>query len=231
MQLQFITVITARLANRIPLARDQVVGAALMVLLFLGDNAIPHESKAQSQPTPAELEKWWVDLSNQDPAKAFRALQRFVGAGNVAVQYLGKQIRPIPLIKQERIRQWIHDIESQDQDTRAVAARELENLGGIAETHLRGALQASSHPNSRKTIAHLLERIEKRRQSPEEMRDLRIVEVMETIGTGNARGLLKRLGAGEPLAPLTKAANSALQRLRGREKREEKGTRIVFDIR
>ncbi|HTU18889.1 MAG TPA: hypothetical protein VMG10_12590 [Gemmataceae bacterium] len=52
--------------------------------------------------------------------------------------------------------------------------------------------------------------------SSEPLRDSRALEVLEQLGTPEARGLLRRLADGAPEARLTREARAVLQRLAAR---------------
>ena len=52
-----------------------------------------------------------------------------------------------------------------------------------------------------------------RAPTAEELRRLRAAEVLESVGTPEARDLLKKLAGGAPGAPLTRDAQGALRRL------------------
>jgi hypothetical protein len=51
------------------------------------------------------------------------------------------------------------------------------------------------------------------RRTPEELRGMRVVEVLEHVGTPDARRLLESLAAGAPGARLTQEAKASLDRL------------------
>jgi hypothetical protein len=59
----------------------------------------------------------------------------------------------------------------------------------------------------------LLDRLDRALGPGEELRRVRAVEVLELIGTPEARRLLEELAGGEPAARLTREASSSLRRL------------------
>ena len=55
----------------------------------------------------------------------------------------------------------------------------------------------------------------------QQLRTIRVVQVLDQIGTAGARDILRRMSAGVPEAMLTREATAALERLAAREKRGE----------
>ncbi len=64
----------------------------------------------------------------------------------------------------------------------------------------------------------MLEKLASGRRSPEEIRTLRALEVLEMIGSAEARKVLEALAAGAPGCELTAEAKAALERLSRRPK-------------
>ena len=62
-------------------------------------------------------------------------------------------------------------------------------------------------------VQQLLDRLEKEVLSADRLRELRAVEVLEQIGTEEARQVLTALAKGDSEAPLTREAKASLRRL------------------
>jgi hypothetical protein len=62
-------------------------------------------------------------------------------------------------------------------------------------------------------IVKILTKVEELGPSPEDLRAARALEVLEHLGTADARALLRALAGGSPGARLTGEARAALQRL------------------
>src|SRR5205807_5936879 len=60
----------------------------------------------------------------------------------------------------------------------------------------------------------LLDKIQKAVLSSHQLRGVRVIEVLESIGTPEARQVLERMAGGTPNALLTQEATAALRRLR-----------------
>jgi hypothetical protein len=79
---------------------------------------------------------------------------------------------------------------------------------------LRAALKSSPSAEARKRIEALVARLEAQRVPPDQLRAVRAVEVLEWVGTPQAREILTGLAKGAPGAPLTADAGAALARLK-----------------
>jgi hypothetical protein len=91
----------------------------------------------------------------------------------------------------------------------------LESLGALAEPALRKALEVKPSPEMRRTIESLLEKLAAT-PSGDHLRALRVIEVLERIGTAEARQFLQTLASGAQAAPLTGEAKAAVDRLTSR---------------
>jgi hypothetical protein len=78
---------------------------------------------------------------------------------------------------------------------------------------LRKALQANPSPEQRERIAKLLEDLEKNVPIQALLAPVRAIEVLEHIGTAEARHVLTELAKGLPEARLTQEAKASLERL------------------
>ena len=104
------------------------------------------------------------------------------------------------------------DLDSDDFAIRQKADEELKKCGASAETALRRELAGQPSLEFRKRATALLESIE-RQNAADWLRELRALEVLENIGTTEARALLADLAKGVPEARLTQEAKASLARL------------------
>jgi hypothetical protein len=156
----------------------------------------------------------WADLADADSAKAFRAIRTLVRARQQSVLFLKERLRPIPPVAAEKLAARIADLDSERFETRSKAAAELEKLEERAEPALRRALrERPSSLEMRRRIETLLQRLDGPITSGETLRRLRAVEVLEHIGSPEARRVLRTLAEGAPEAILTREAKAALDRL------------------
>jgi WD40 repeat protein len=172
---------------------------------------------AESPPEPlnsSDFSTLWRDLGASDAALAYRALWRLVGAGNRAVVFLKAHARPVQSIPAENISRWIKDLDNDQFAVRQRAAQDLEDAGELAESALRQTLEQKPSLEVRRRVERLLTTLAQN-QSPERLRGLRAVEVLENIGTPEARRSLKELAGGVPVARSRREAKAALKRLDG----------------
>jgi hypothetical protein len=98
---------------------------------------------------------------------------------------------------------------------REKATQELDALGETAVDACRKALQGNPSIESRRRLERLLSKQirETGRPSPERLRILRALEVLERAGTVEARQFLTNLAKGASGAWLTREATAALERV------------------
>jgi hypothetical protein len=159
----------------------------------------------------AELESLWKDLASADAGRAFRAVVALSAAPGKAVPWLAERLRPVPAPDARCVARLIARLDSDDFAVRTSAERGLERLGDQASPALRQALEARPTLEVRQRIQRLLDR--RNRLPAEELRLLRGVEVLERMGTKEARALLGVLAKGAAGARLTRDAQAALRRL------------------
>jgi WD40 repeat protein len=174
--------------------------------------ALRKEPKPPADLSTKEIEKHWAALSGGDAAEAFAAVN-VLAAREQAVRFLKDHLKPVSLDPRQ-VERWIADLDDNEYKVREQANDELTRLGAAVEPALRKALDGGAAPEARKRIEALLVAVKEGRDfSPEELRFVRAVEVLERIGTARAREVLKDLAGGAPGAPATVAAKAALKRL------------------
>ncbi len=164
-------------------------------------------------PSPRQLEALWKDLGADDSARADQAGWTLAGSPPQTLAFLKSRLHPVAPVDARQVARLILDLEHDQYAVRQQATAALEKLGEQAEAALRKALKENSSPEVHKRVEALLARIEGPTQAPETLRALRVVEVLEHIGTPDARKLLRQLAGGAPEARLTRDAQGALERL------------------
>jgi WD40 repeat protein len=171
-------------------------------------------SEAHPPPTPADVDRLWTDLAAADAQTAFRAIRRLVNAPDAAVALLRERLLPVPAADAGRVKELIAKLDASKFADRHAAAKELIAVADPAAEQLRTALAETKSAEVRQSLQAILDRLEA--GTPEILRALRAVEILEQIGIPAACEHLKALAGGAAGATLTHAATDALGRLEQR---------------
>jgi WD40 repeat protein len=158
------------------------------------------------------LRTWWEELGSTDREKAYPAYQKLMRSGKSTVDHFGKELAPTPAVNADRINRLVADLDNKEFAVRDKALIELTKLGDVTEPALRAALATSSSAELRRRAEALLEQLDPVKM-PSYIRALRAVEILERLGTSDARKVLENLATGAPEVRLTKEAKASLERL------------------
>jgi WD40 repeat protein len=184
---------------------------ALLWDVALMRKVTPKESPAL---TPKALEGLWANLLGDDAAKAAQAMQTLHAAPKQAIALFKDKLKPAAGVDAKRLAQLIADLSSDTYKVRQSATVELQKLGDVAEQALTRFLKDADPPlEARKRVEKLLAKLGSALPSGEPLRTWRALEVLERIGTKEARQLLSPLTKGAADAQLTREAQQILQRL------------------
>src|SRR5262245_23994266 len=172
------------------------------------ERALPGTEKA--------LASLWDDLGNTDAGRADAAIWALVAAPQQAPALLKKNVRPTPA-PPPGWRDWVKDLGSGQFAVREKASRALEALEERAYPLLKQELTGTTPLEVRRRIKLLLDKLAYPLKSPQTIRELRGVEVLEHIGTEPARQVLQVLARGESGSRLTEEARASLGRLAQRK--------------
>jgi hypothetical protein len=174
------------------------------------------------EPRPAALDDarraaLWMDLGSADAARAFRAMAALADAGPASVRLLEDRMgtRPGPP-DAATLARLVADLDSDTFEVREKAAQKLADAGPAAEPALRKALDNPSSPEQKRRARELLDRIKNDGLPPDYVRALRAVEVLEQIGTAEARRVLRGLASKKLEADVAEEVRASLERLEGR---------------
>jgi dipeptidyl aminopeptidase/acylaminoacyl peptidase len=173
---------------------------------------------------PDELPGLWVDLAAGDAVRAYRAINRLASASDRSVPFLEKALQP-PTSEKEPppVAQLIANLDARSFRVRQRASAELAKLGPRVVPDLRKALAGSPSAEVRRRLEELLSKLAVDGPSGEEMRRVRVIEVLESAGTAEARRLLEALAKKAPTPEMADEAKAALARL------SRQGSKVVSD--
>jgi hypothetical protein len=161
----------------------------------------------------SRLEKLWTELADDEAARAHKAVVELIRSPDSALSLLAHKLRPIPPPPRASIPILLSDLDSNEFVRREKATHELEQLGELAEPALRKALKEKPSLEARKRMEAILEQIERRNLTSDRLRTGRALQVLESIGTPQAKEILEGLSHGATAARRTEEAKAALQRL------------------
>jgi WD40 repeat protein len=179
---------------------------------------VPGPDKVERlRPVPlsvANLEALWQELASPNAPVAYRAMGLLSAAPGRAERFLQKRLESLPRASAAEIARLIADLDSNRYAVRQKASRALQALGEAVEPDLRRVLQSRPDIEVRYRVEHLLARLEKEGPSPAHVRTLRLLEVLEQLGTAEARRTFEALARDPPQPWLAEEAKLALKRLR-----------------
>jgi WD40 repeat protein len=162
---------------------------------------------------PKDAEALWLALADPKAERAFQAGCTLALASHQAVALIRGKLRPIAVPDAGRVRRLIGQLGDKRFAVRKAADRQLRSMGDIVDPDLREALAGRPSLEVRRRLEDIRADWRDAAQSPEQMRPLRAVWVLEQIGTSAAKETLQELATGAEGAGLTRAAKAALAHL------------------
>jgi WD40 repeat protein len=167
-------------------------------------------------PNEKLLAEWWDLLGAMDPPESLVPMVGFEVYPELSIPLFKAHLKPAEGPPPGRVAALIHDLEARKFATRQQALRELEILGALAEPELEAVLEGKPGLELATRVEKLLEKLSGPITDADRLRELRAVEVLERIGTAEARAVLEGMAKGHPGARLTREAKASLERLWGR---------------
>ncbi len=160
-----------------------------------------------------DAEKLWLDLGGATE-NAYRIVWALAGDPERAVEVLSKRLRPDAGATEKEIRELIANLASEKFPQREAAIVRLKQIGVRSLPMLEKGLKDAPNLETGRRIRGLLETVETA-LTPESLRDIRGLLILEMIATPEARRLLGEIAGGDPDAAKTRMARAALARLGG----------------
>jgi hypothetical protein len=195
-----------------PNGRSVVTGSGDSTLLIwdLTDRAGKAQKDVAPRLSASQLKGLWTDLADGDAARAYRAACTLAAARTQSIPFLAEHLPPARRgPSREQIEPLVRELDADSFAEREKAMKELGRLGEPAAPALRQVLAGKPSLEVRRRIDDLLAALERQPG----LRAARAIEMLERIGTPEARHVLMSLTGGAPEARLTRLAKAAVERL------------------
>jgi WD40 repeat protein len=162
---------------------------------------------------PVDLEKRWQTLAEDDAAKGYAAMRDLVAAPAESVDWIKARIKPVAPANPKRVRELIAQLDDEQFRVRQKATTELMQVGEHLVPAIDKALAGKPALETSQRLQNLRKRLTSLVIKGPRLQTFRAVEVLEHIGTPEARQVLQELAGGAPGAMVTTQAQGALARL------------------
>jgi RNA polymerase sigma factor (sigma-70 family) len=190
-----------------------LTGGSDLTALVWDISATTAAPRPDSPPSTEELAQLWDGLADAEAGPAFRALAALAAVPEAAVALARDRLRPVESPDDATLDRLVADLNSDRYAVRQKAEAELDRLAPAAVAGLRARLAGSPTLEVRGRLTRLLARHDPDTPTPERLRELRALELLEQVGTAEARSVLADLTRGGPTARRTLEAAAALHRL------------------
>jgi len=143
----------------------------------------------------------------------FKSEGRFLLAPAETVKLFAEKVKPVETLDPKRIQRLLADLGSDVFAVREAATEALLGLDQQAIPYLEQTLKSTESAEVRLRVKMILEQNRRAAFTSEQLRHIRAVMVLELIGDGESKNLLKRWAGGPVGALLTREAAAALKRL------------------
>jgi WD40 repeat protein len=174
---------------------------------------LPKDDELPATLSQEEAAAFWQALAGDDAARANRALTGLAAAPAQALPLI-KERFPTEWKKPraEQVARWIVELDDDSFKVRERAERALADAGADIVAELRKALANNPTVEAKKRLDGLINRLNGG-GGPERLRSLRAIEVLERIGTAQAKELLRELSRKSLPADLDDEIRASLRRL------------------
>jgi hypothetical protein len=171
---------------------------------------------AKTGPVPgalglAAVESHWNNLTAEAPTAA-DAMNALVGSPAEAISICKMRLRAVPAVDAAAVTRLIGQLDSKSFKTREKAQAGLVAIGDAVVPYLEKASAGSLALETRQRMEKLHGKLTAAILTGDRLRYIRAIEVLERIGSMEARKLLQALAKGAPGALVTMQARAALQR-------------------
>jgi hypothetical protein len=172
-------------------------------------------SRRKGKPAPDEIAGLWADLDSAAAVKAHRAMARLLAVPAETLTLFRKELKPATgkALSEKEVQRLIGQLANDSFEVRQNASQALKQEGQSVRPALLAALKASTDLEKKRRLEELLKALTPSAPVAEWLRPARALEVLEQLGSPEAKRLLETLSKGRGGARLTVAATATLKRL------------------
>jgi WD40 repeat protein len=175
--------------------------------------SLPLEQRATNSLTKDELETCWRELESREAPRAFAAIRALARDPPRTIPLLRMQLRPVFRAEPPRVRELIAALDSDQFRERRQATEELAMQVELVELAIRHAQSSGASAETRRRLEEVLRLREQALLSSRQLQMLRGIEVLENIGSAEAKKVLEAVAGGTPDFRITQEARASLDRL------------------
>ncbi len=158
-------------------------------------------------------ESCWELLGQPDAKLAGRAMRVLARAPSRTVSFLATRLKPIGPASENQIKNWVRALDNKSFQLRETAAANLSAHFEVAEGQLKELLINQTSPEVKRRLQILLKACGLGELAKGQLQTLRGIELLENLGSPEARAILAQLASGDPRLSTTREASAAAQRL------------------
>jgi WD40 repeat protein len=175
---------------------------------------LPQWEKAKEALSDKELSSLWSYLAGDEDVATYQAMQRVVRESNRAVAFFEARVNKLSSLDEPHLAKLVADLDSDEFAVRERATEELKSGNELVEKALRKVLKEKTVPlEAKRRLEQIIDTLANRPAGDERRRRQAGLDVLERIGTPEAKQVLKTFADGPAEAELTREAKTALERL------------------
>jgi WD40 repeat protein len=184
------------------------------VALIWDASSLLQTEKTAGDLTVKELGRLWTQLAGDDETAAFAALQASIAHPKEAVEFFGTRVSKLLALDEPRLAKLVGDLDSDEFAVREKATEELTSGNELVEKALRKVLKEKTLSlEAKRRLEQIIDTMVNRPAGDARRRRQAGLDVLERIGTPEAKKALNSFAEGPAEAELTREAKTALARL------------------
>lgn len=140
----------------------------------------------------AEVQNLWKDLASADPKIAYAAIETLIVNPSHAIPLIqsGSKTNSLDV---NQVKKLIKDLNARQFKVRDASYKKLQKMGKSIEGLLRDSLKQTQSAEQRQLVVRLLVNTASSTYSNNDLRLIRSIQILETIGSPKSHELLKKL--------------------------------------